>query len=371
MGRHFRVVHATPTYFSPHSVVGGGERYVTNLVRALATVPMIAGRPLDQEVVAVSDAPGEARVEGVTLRLLANENAQGGAMAAIPSGFEKAIAGADLVHVHQSLTPFGAFAAARARTLGLGVVATDLGGGRDGTPVLGCGMAGLWDGVLSISRYAERLLGPGAARRCVAIGPVDTEAFSPGPAPPAPAPPSLIAVGRLLPHKGVDRILRALPAALPLTVVGRPLHRDYARLLARLARGKHVVFVHDADDARLLGLYRAASLFVQASTPVDVYGGRTTRAELMGFTALEAMACGLPVLLSNTASFPELAGDPACSRVFDDEAGLAAALAEHAAGAWPPPDASGRARARAVGLHGMAEIGRQVAGFYGELACAS
>jgi glycosyltransferase involved in cell wall biosynthesis len=369
MPRPFRLVHATPTWFSPRSIMGGGERYVTNLVRALATVAAIEGRPLLQQVVAVAEAAGEAMVDGVALRLVANDNPGQGAMAAIPAGLEAAIAGADLVHVHQSLTTFGAFAASRARSLGVPVVATDLGGGGDGPLVLEAGMAGLWSGVLSISRYAERLLGEGVPKRRVAIGPIDTALFSPGAH--APTSRSVIAVGRLLPHKGIDRILRALPPDLPLTLVGRPYDRHYAKLLARLARGKRVAFVTGADDAELVALYRASSLFVQASTPVDVYGHRTTRAELMGFTALEAMACGVPVLLSRTASFPELACEPAFSRLFDDEAELTAALAEHASGAWPPAGARKAARAHAAARFGMAEVGARVASLYAEVACAS
>ena len=73
--------------------------------------------------------------------------------------------------------------------------------------------------------------------------------FTPPPAPSRSPRDRVLYVGRLLPHKGIDRLIDALPPDLPLTVCGRPYHRDYSATSSQLAGGKRVEFVTDADDA--------------------------------------------------------------------------------------------------------------------------
>ncbi len=71
-------------------------------------------------------------------------------------------------------------------------------------------------------------------------------------------------------------------------------------------------FVADAD---LPALYTAADLFVFPSW----YEG-------FGLPVLEAMACGAPVVCSNAASLPEVAGDAALLVSPDDVQGLREAI---------------------------------------------
>ena len=120
-------------------------------------------------------------------------------------------------------------------------------------------------------------------------GGVDAHAFAPPE--PRPARDRVLFVGRLLPHKGVDRLIEALPAGLPLTVCGRPYDPDYLGLLRRLAAGKDVTFVTDADDAAIRDLYARAWCNVLPSVYTDCYGRRYRAPELMGLTLLEAMSC--------------------------------------------------------------------------------
>lgn len=68
----------------------------------------------------------------------------------------------------------------------------------------------------------------------------------------------------------------------------------------RLNLDDHVHFTGYVDDADLPALYSAAELFVFPS----LYEG-------FGLPPLEAMACGTPVITSNSSSLPEVVGDAA------------------------------------------------------------
>ncbi len=61
-----------------------------------------------------------------------------------------------------------------------------------------------------------------------------------------------------------------------------------------------VVFTGYVSEAELIHLYQTARCFVYPS----MYEG-------FGLPVLEAMACGCPVITSNTSSMPEVAGDAA------------------------------------------------------------
>jgi glycosyltransferase involved in cell wall biosynthesis len=167
-----------------------------------------------------------------------------------------------------------------------------------------------------------------------------------------------------MPHKGIDRVIAALPREFSLTIVGHVYHEPYYELLRQMANGKNVRFVLDADDETLLDLYRTSGLFVQASTAQDIYGNIVANAELMGLTTLEAIACGLPAVVSDTGSLPELVPDPRFGRVFSSDEELSTILRSVASGIWPETDAEALARAHAVKVHGMHTIARRLAAFY-------
>lgn len=128
----------------------------------------------------------------------------------------------------------------------------------------------------------------------------------------------LLAVGTLEPRKNLATVLDAyasLPDALrarfPLAVVGmqgwgdRPQPRGDVRLLGYLPQ----------DD--LASLYAGARLFLYPS----IYEG-------FGLPPLEAMACGVPVIVSRRASLPELVGDAAILVEPDDVSGIASSIVE-------------------------------------------
>src|SRR3981081_3050442 len=78
---------------------------------------------------------------------------------------------------------------------------------------------------------------------------------------------------------------------------GEPVLRGLARELGIAA---HVIFTGFVNDSDLRALYSDARGYVCPSS----YEG-------FGFTVLEAMACGTPVVCSSTTSLPEVAGKAA------------------------------------------------------------
>lgn len=80
---------------------------------------------------------------------------------------------------------------------------------------------------------------------------------------------------------------------------------------------KDVIFSDYVPDEYLTLLYNAADLFVYPS----LYEG-------FGLPPLEAMACGTPVITSNTSSLPEVVGDAGVMIDPYDVDGLAKAMFE-------------------------------------------
>jgi glycosyltransferase involved in cell wall biosynthesis len=224
--KSLRVLHASPTWFSADSIVGGGERWVDNVMRAISV-----GAPwIDQTMVAIGAEPSLALRGKFAVRVLANERESRAPMDAISSRLWDEFASFDVIHIHQTLTDFGAYACCIAASLRKTIVVTDLGGGNN--PVMVNGGLALADGVLSISNYAHaRIASDVRSHSLVIIGPIDTDAFHPADRPPPD--PAAICVGRIMPHKGIDRLIRALPTGLKLRVVGRVYHEPYRRVRVR------------------------------------------------------------------------------------------------------------------------------------------
>jgi glycosyltransferase involved in cell wall biosynthesis len=353
------VAHLTPAYFSSDSYVGGGERYVDYIVQALR-----AAGGFEQCIFSLGKEDRLLLRDGTPVRVLRNESPSSEPVFGYSSAMWRELRGFDLVHLHHSLTVFGAYSLALVRSMGIPIVGTDLGGGERDLMLRGRSIE-LLDGIVSISQFAYSLLGTSfKGPHEVIIGPVNTESFSPA-TDPVRDRRRVLCVSRIMPHKGIDRIIKVLPPELSLTIVGRVYHEEYYGILQNLAVGKNVTFVIDADDDTLLTLYRTSGLFVQASTAMDIFGNPHAKAELMGLTTLEAMACGLPVVVSETGSLPELIADPRFGRVFHNPAELTNIFREFVAGAWPEADADVLAREHVTRAHGLEAIGRRLASFYG------
>lgn len=152
--------------------------------------------------------------------------------------------------------------------------------------------------------------------------------------------PFVLAVGVLQPRKNLPRLIRAfgrVSKEVPhsLALVGKPgwAHEELQRATAASGLGSRLKFTGYVPDADLPVLYNAADLFVYPSL-----------LEGFGFCALEAMACGTPVVTSNVTSLPEVVGDAAITLDPTDEEALGRAI--HRA----LTDAPLRTRLREAGL---------------------
>jgi glycosyltransferase involved in cell wall biosynthesis len=149
--------------------------------------------------------------------------------------------------------------------------------------------------------------------------------------PPAARPPKLASeprcvlyVGRADPYKNIGVLIRAFAAArglcpfpLDLVVAGSPDPRypEAGALAHSLGVAGHVRWTGYLSDADLAALYQRADVLVHPS-----------RYEGFGLQVLEAMACCVPVVCSNAASLPEVAGDAALLVAPDDADGFAAGI---------------------------------------------
>jgi glycosyltransferase involved in cell wall biosynthesis len=178
---------------------------------------------------------------------------------------------------------------------------------------------------------------------------VDHELFAPGDTGAARArvasygvtKPFVLFVSSLWQYKNCDGLLRAWALARSelgdrqLVVVGAGRDEKYLASLHSLADELGIsgdaVFVGGIPLEQTVNFYRAADVFVYPSLN-----------ETFGLPILEAMACGCPVVTSNTSAMPETAGQAA---VLADPANPASIASAIVAAAGP-----GRDRLRDLGL---------------------
>lgn len=296
-----RVMHLVPALFDEQDgVVGGAERYVLELARHMADV-------VPTRLVTFGAETRELQVGSLRIRVLGRAWHIRGQRS---NPFDVRIAGevrlADVVHCHQQHIASSSFAALVGRFLGRRVFCTDLGGGGlDLSTVMSTDA--LYTGHLHISHYSRRVFGhDGRPWAHVIGGGVDTTRFSPSTGLRAN---TVVFVGRILPHKGIDALVRALPDDLTARIIGPAPHPAYLADLQQLAVGKRISFEHGVDDTALVEAYRSALCVVLPSVYDDMYGQHTDVPELLGQTLLEGMACGTPGVCTDVASLPEIVRD--------------------------------------------------------------
>lgn len=351
--RSTRIALVTPMHFGAHAYVGGGERYPLNLARGL----LAADPQVHVDLIGVGTP---SRVFSPQPRLVVHVlpvAAQGSdPLDHVASGIGEVLEDADFVHVHQAFTRASQIAILVAKFLGKPLAVTDHGAITNQIE-RAVGYLDLVDLFIFQSEFAAAQVTGGRARVTIPGG-VDDHFFRPAPQPVERE--FVLFAGRLLPHKGIDRMLSALPADLPCVVVGRPYDPAYARYLKALAARRDVKFIYDADDLVLRDLYRHAWAAVLPSVHRDAWGGVYQSPELMGFTPLESMACGTPAIVSTAAALPEFVRDGETGFVFGGLAELAGRLEELSSGETSADELGGRARAVIEAEYSLTVVGERI-----------
>ncbi len=141
--------------------------------------------------------------------------------------------------------------------------------------------------------------------------------------------PYILFVGSEHPRKNLPTLLRAFKKLkeqprfknLKLVKVGKAggpesnFRRETVSIVNSLDLNQEVVFTETVSEKDLVAYYRGAECFVFPS----LYEG-------FGLPPLEAMACGCPVISSDSSSLPEVVGEAAIKVSPHDTEGLAGAL---------------------------------------------
>jgi glycosyltransferase involved in cell wall biosynthesis len=133
----------------------------------------------------------------------------------------------------------------------------------------------------------------------------------------------ILSVGTIEPRKNLSRLLEAYRTLLDrgmemgLVIAGKRGWRseEFFARLDQLGLEPRVILLNNVPDADLPALYGTADLFVFPS----LYEG-------FGLPPLEAMACGTPVIVSNTSSLPEVVGEAGITVDPLDTGSLASAI---------------------------------------------
>jgi glycosyltransferase involved in cell wall biosynthesis len=310
-----KIVYLSPFYFNEKSCIGGGERYPLSCARGVVEASNGACKV---EIISYDKKPGIHEIQpGVTLRILPAAKFAD-AMNVTSWALPEALRDADLIHIHQVAMRASEVALWVAKMQRKPVCVTDHGSATSNVGVYSDRLE-LADRIVCYSDYGKSLFHTKTPIEVIKGG-VDCSYFR------LPNERTtrdrILYVGRLVPYKGVDLLIQAMPPDMLLTICGRPYHADFFRRLQELSQGKRVEFVTDADDNGIRELYYKSWANVLPSQYQDCYGQMQPAPELMGLTLLEAMGCGTAAICANVGAMPEFVRHNETGFIFDTPAQL-------------------------------------------------
>src|SRR2546425_5559973 len=256
------VCHVSPMSFLDGNL-GGGERYPL----ALATAQTKYARV---RFVTFGRRRKRKRINDVEVEVLrAMGSLRGDPSNPISMQLPLATLDCDVLHIHQPMSLTGDACASIAKLLGKKVFVTDEGARGFNFLWRSSRISSFVDGLLAISDYSARLLAPFLIPSWTIGGGVDLQRFAP---PTNDDREGILCVGRIMPHKGQDLLIRAAPANAKVTFVGQVHDLRYMAHLRRLSEGKHVIFRGAVGDEELVREYQSAVVSVLPSTTLDYVG---------------------------------------------------------------------------------------------------
>lgn len=292
-----KVAIVYPIELGDHGHVGGGERYALELARALAEL-------VDTRLVTFgrsrrTSRDGRLRVEVYPRSWLV----RGRLNNPLNPLFLGALRDVDVIHCIGWHTLPTDLAVLFGRLTGKGVFVSDVGGGADVSLARVFPIGALVHRFLFLSRYAAALYPQFAERSAVIYGGADLARFSPAE---VPRERRVLFVGRIIPAKGIEGLIDAVDPDAPLLIIGRPYDAGYLAGLQRRAEGRTVRFVTDASDDDIVHAYRTSLVTVLPSVRAS---GHLHPPNVLGLVLLESMACGTPVICTESGPEAELVED--------------------------------------------------------------
>ncbi|HOX96029.1 MAG TPA: glycosyltransferase family 4 protein [Candidatus Woesebacteria bacterium] len=173
---------------------------------------------------------------------------------------------------------------------------------------------------------------------------------------------NILCVARLVPEKGITDLLEAFlqirknNSNVHLTFVGNgPLKQDLI--------GYKNVSIKSVPYSQIVGEYQKADIFCLPSRETKTWQ------EQYGMCLLEAMACGLPIVTTNSGAIPEVCGEAALISHYSNITDLKAYLEELIYNETHRKQLSKIARKMAVQKYDHRKISRQIENVYREIAC--
>lgn len=294
-----RVAVVYPIEMGDVGHVGGGERYALEMARGLS-------EKVDTRLVTFGAARRQ-RMEGklrfeVFPRL---HLVKGRLNNPFNPAFLTALRDVDVIHCVGWNVLATDLSILFARATGKRVFVSDVGGGADFTLQRHLQLWRLVHRFLFLTHYAASLFPRFAPGAGIIYGGADVERFSPAP---VPRERRVLYVGRIIAAKGIEYLIEAVEPGDPLLIMGRPYEAEYFADLKQRAAGKDVTFITDADDQQLLHTYRSSTVTVLPSVKRSNYANYDVP-NVLGLTLLESMACGTPVVCTDTGPEPELVKD--------------------------------------------------------------
>lgn len=305
------ILNFTPKFFSTQSVVGGGEKHVDYITKA---IKLSKNYNILSDVIALSD-----RTEScigkygkfIKTDVLGDHHYQTERFGEL----YELIDAYDIIIVHQCFSMPSLIFASLSKLKGKYVIGLDQGGGEclfvRNNPKISL----TYDLLIPYSKYGELTLLEYGPKTKLIKGPVDNLFFRPFRNKKNSDANYILSVGRILPHKGYENIINAMPVNCRLVIVGQPYNLQYYNYLVSLAIEKKVdlEIVCDASDFEIRKLMNNCLAYVHSSVHIDIYGTIYQKPELLGLAPLEALSCGKLVFVSNSGSLDELSDVTGCT----------------------------------------------------------
>lgn len=300
-----KILHLSPEYFSSDSVVGGGTRYPLEIAKEMTKT--------DAKVryIAFAKKEHQEMIGNLEVKVYkTNQLFRLGQNNPFCLSVLKDIVWADVIHCYQLYYFLTSIAVLVGKLFGKKVFVTDL-GGVERNLIKKFNLLNLFDGFLCVSQFSAADFFQFEDKVKVIYGGIDANKFTPSDSYQRTG---VLYVSRIMPHKGLNYLIEALPSDVSLTIVGHIYDPQYYQYCQKLAQGKKIEFLLEASDAELIKLYQRCAVLVLPSVLIDYRGQKHPQSELLGIPPLEAAACEKPAIVTRVASLPEV--------VIDQETGF-------------------------------------------------